>query len=280
MKSKPLTPPFRDALTMTARRGDSGVGPVADGQPDVVLVKELERAILERDYLDGYLEWIETNLFARDYPRFEADEALLARALASGLGQLDRERLHRLALDPIAVLGLREQVLEAMPEYWWNRMKELSHGYGDGATAEEFWQGLMSRLDRQPARKARRPAAVGSFRYGDPETPPASIGKCWTVELPVEGALMEFTQRGVGHTNILEVRLFGALRLSSSVRCTARLVNRDGKEVSRSVNAGHVLTLPLPSQDVSGLRLECDWSKGGDLHWRFETPVSVPEEKR
>jgi hypothetical protein len=280
MSNKPLTPQFRDALMMTARRGESGVGIPADSRMDEVLSKELERALLERDYLDGYLEWIETTLFAHTFPRFEMDETLLTFILANGLGQLKQEPLHLLALDPIAVLGLREQVLEALPDYWWKRMKELAHVREDRTSAEEFWQDLMVRLERDKARKDRCLAAVGSFRYGDPQTPRASIGRSWTVELPVERAMIEFTLRNVETLHVLEVRLFGALRLSSSVLCTARLLTRDGKEVSRSVNTGHVLTLPLPSQDVNGLRLECDWNKGGDLHWRFETPVFVSEEKR
>lgn len=275
MKTKPLTPQFRDALTMSARRGDTYTGLPAEDRVDNVLSLELERALLERDYLEGYLEWIEVNLFNRVYPRFEPGESVLRFILTVGLSQLKSDQLHCLALDPIAMLGLRERIHEEMPDYWWGRLKELAPALQEEVSAKVFWKDLSTALERDKARKQRRLTAVGSFRRGETSSPRSSSGCSWSVELPIERATIEFTLRHIEQTQILEVRLFGPLRLSSSVRCAARLLTRDGKEVSRGVNAGRVLTLPLPTSDVSGLRLECDWSKGGDLHWRFEAPVLV-----
>ena len=147
MSNRNLTAPFRDALTRAARRGETCAGTSSDDRTCDVLANELERVLLDRAYLDGYLEWIESELFARDYPRYVSSESERRSIGKDGLSRLASESLCRLALDPIAVLGLREWLVESMPAYWWNRLKELNEAANEPSRSpEHFWRQLASRL--------------------------------------------------------------------------------------------------------------------------------------
>src|SRR4051794_17524113 len=126
--SENLSPDIRDLLDDLVHRHRRGEPPRPLGEEQRwLLVARLERALIDPSSLRPYLRHLRSLLGTNppegpewadaEEPALDAEEQ---QVVVRGLANLAPERLARLAIHPVALLGLRAALFEPyeLPEYW------------------------------------------------------------------------------------------------------------------------------------------------------------------
>jgi hypothetical protein len=111
-----------------------------------VLERELELVLTDREQLNDYVRLLQRLLGGTcpSYELLEGEEE--QRVLLLGLKTLPVERLRRLAVDSVALLGLRDSIFEyenRMPDYWWAVVKNEAIRQGQWKSVEEVYAELF-----------------------------------------------------------------------------------------------------------------------------------------
>jgi hypothetical protein len=304
MTTNNLSPDLRCLLEDLARQPDR---PLSDDQRSLLL-RSLERALVDPACLKPYLEHLQTLLGAGLPPEREGtDEEEQRRqeeerqVVDHGLSGLPPERLAQLALDPVALLGLRAAIFERdeLPDYWWQRARESAQQRGRSRTPREVLDGVFGQTPGRVTPAPDEPGPGGSAReqvlavaLGGPGAAPSKQPAQGTAVVPLpelewvdgtppapedpEGQQLQVQWTlWPGQPRRLEVRLAGLAFLSPRAECTARLVDPAGAAtLDQAGNQDGALTFTnVPEGDLRGLVLEGEYRLAGRLHFRFRVPL-------
>lgn len=254
MSNDLLNADFRHLLTdLTIAARSTAPSPLPEGSP-ALLLAELERAFEEPDYFDALrshlvqLKYIPTTV----EPLSDSERE---QVLARGLADIPAERLARLAVDLVALLDLRDAIVDEMPDYWWARIKRSAQDRGVLRTAQEVFAAALAQ-----ARPTAAPALAAFTHLGTEANPDQ-----WSVELPGQDTHAKFTWHRNETPAVLEVELRGKLLLLSSVRCTATLRDASGTVVVQTEAVERRLRFNLPANaDLIGWRFEAEYTRGSE----------------
>jgi hypothetical protein len=253
-----LTTEIRDLLANLVTRH---ARPQEPWEPSIeenrLLIRTLEQVLADLPELRHYLRFLQSLLHSNPPSPDMLDDANEDQVLVNGLSVLDGPRLWRLAIDPVALLSLRDAICEQLSDYWWNILKQRGRETGRLKSHDEILHQFLSRA-RKDDLVGHESHLAGAFHDGGAASPNGP--QRWTQQ--AEGVTVEFTLI-VGPLCRLEVLLFGRLTLAPSDRCEATLF-RDGQMVTtaRPDDLGK-LSFTLPSSDVSDLELAID-CRGGN----------------
>lgn len=252
----------------------------------------LERTLIDVDAMRAYLRQLD----AMKLPRpLKHDELLpdgeVADILKQGLADFSDEALAALALNPLAMLDLRDRLEdEELSEHWWSVATRFNP---ETAAIEKVFEARADELDQIVAGKTRSrdPALVPFDQIGDESqegAPPAPGQRSWYVSVPLEGAEwlsisdaervaelrqatldVEFTWKPEASAGTLVVRPGPPLLLTSDVVCTGRLLDSSGQSLADTSAAERQISFRLlADQWNSAATLQLDYDRNGRFHLR------------
>lgn len=257
-------------LVISDHETDGRPALVPGGRP--ILVAGLEQVLVNWDDLGEYLRQIASRqkwAFRHHRPLADAE---LEAVLAGGLDAMDDPTLARLALDPVALTDLSEEIDERMPAAWWDAMardgEALMREHGRTIPVnliDEFEPELVEALGIGGEVKVGLAAPQRSWRF---ERRPE--GCSWHAGSPAdvsgEMAIVEAEWRAPGP---IRVAVFGFLRLGPGFTVEARWTDLHGDVRAESRIVDTIALIDLDCSQPTGPR------RGDRLevrHLRTSTP--------
>jgi len=241
------------------------------------LIRAVEIALLDKDSLRLILAHLQTLPGVGAEPSEPLTDMELDAIMADGLEALykrSRDRFFLKVVDPFALLSLRDEILDALPPYWWESIR--SRTAQPPRTGAEIWAAAVA------AAKADRGLAVAGL--DSPQGPRRwvetarsdQIVRVAPADAPAPAVKVEFTLTQQSTHWQLDVDVLTPPPLRAS-RCTGRLLSASGVELGRVEDAADRLTFALPTLDVlADSKLDCDYRRSESDHIRFNLPVTVP----
>ncbi|OWK40989.1 hypothetical protein [Fimbriiglobus ruber] len=256
------------------QRARTGWEPSAGEQR--ALVGGLETALLDRDLLRPILSHLQTLPGPGDGRADRLTDPEVAAVLAGGLGALSTrspERFGLVVTDPIALLTLRDAILEVLPPYWLAALR--GRAGRPPRSADEIWAAAASpaAADRGLALAALGPTR-GRRRW-TVTAPDDRVANVEPTDRPAPAVTVEFTLTRHPLGWRLGVELLVPPPLAAS-RWAGRLVSAAGEEVGRIEETDGNLVFAVPTEDVLvGGEFDCEYRRGEGVHVRFRVPVSA-----
>ena len=186
---------FKNALTDLVLDDGLGRVPTVSGESRSVVQSGLERAIVDTPSLRDYLGYLDHNHRVR-HP-FKHSELLsserVVQILADGLDSLTNAELAELALSPLQLMDISDQLGEQEPSKHWLQIIWLHNP--EAALLSEVFDEHREELDaifaptKSPSRSRELVAAFGDDDDSSSPTVPAepTVGTSWHKELPLNG---------------------------------------------------------------------------------------------
>ncbi len=301
------TPEFKDAITNLVLEDGLGRQPIVSLETRPVVQAGLERAVVDPSSLRAFLGYLEDTHRVR-HP-FKRSDLLppkkLDEILAEGLACLSPAELAELALNPLQLMDVGDQLAEREPsEHWLSIIWRYNR---EAALLAEVFDEHREELDAifapgESARESRQ--LVGAF--GDRDTNatdtgrPSTAQRPWHEEVPLAGANVEWLQvidqvkadadrqRTVrvdfawqpitsGSPRMLCVRLGAPLLVAGSSNADVSLLDADGQTIVSGERHATEFRLSLaPADEPRARQLQVIYNREGKYRIRLTVPFSPP----
>lgn len=282
------------------------------GEPRDLVQTGLERALIDPTAMQAYLDQLDAMQLPRPLKHNDLlPDEQMAAILQRGLICVPAEQLAALALNPLAMLDLRDAIVEDISDFWWSVATRFCR---DAALIDRVVESKLDQLDaiveprREQGRAYESPALTVAL--DNPSAEPAASGppdrsEHWNEEpslgdaefLAIDDAgragrakattvIVGFHLFPDRESGTLEVHLSQPLPLSGPATCSAKLLNRDERVPQN--NQGEELANASTTARDGRLRFTGIGSLLSEVHWleieyhhpnRFHLRLCIPLRK-